>query len=150
MTDLILAIAHHFLVFSLIALLAAELASVRVGLTESGLKRLAIMDAHYGLFAGLILAVGFARVYWGVKGPDAYLPNPWFWIKVGAFLVVGVLSAPPTIQFLKWRKASKADPGFSPDAGAVANVRRFLIAELAIFILIPGFAAVMARGYGLD
>lgn len=149
MTDLILAIVHHVLVFSLAAILAAELASVRVGLNAQALKRLAIVDAHYGLIAGLILVVGFARVYMGVKGPEAYLPNPWFWAKIGTFLLVGLLSAPPTIQFFKWRKASKADPAFSPDAAQVAGVRKFLIAEAALFLFIPAFAAVMARGYGV-
>lgn len=147
-TDLSLAIVHHLLVFGLMAILAAELATVRLGLRAQALKRLAIVDAHYGLFAGLILAVGFARVYMGVKGPDAYLPNPWFWAKIVTFLIVGVLSAPPTIQFLRWRKAAVADPDFSPDEAAVRFVRRFLIAELALFLLIPVFAAVMARtGY---
>ena len=149
MTDLILAIAHHLLVFSIVGLLCAELASVRVGLGEKGLKRLAIMDAHFGLFAGLIFAVGFARVFWGVKGPEAYLPNPFFWAKIGAFLVAGALSAPPTIAFLKWRKASKADPGFSPAEADVLRIRRFLVAETAVFVLVPTFAAIMARGYGL-
>jgi putative membrane protein len=147
MTDLALAIAHHLLIFSLAAILAAELASVRLGLRAMALSRLALVDAHYGLIAGLILIVGFLRVYFGVKGPDAYLPNPWFWAKIGAFLVVGLLSVPPTLQFMKWRRAAVANPDFSPDEAAVRGVRRFLIAELALFLFIPAFAAVMAR-YG--
>ena len=149
MTDLILAIAHHFLVFAIVGLLTAELATVRVGLNQKALKRLAIMDAHFGLFAGLILAVGFARVYYGVKGPDAYIPNPFFWAKVGAFLVAGVLSAPPTIAFLKWRKASRNDESFSPAEADVLRIRKFLVAETAVFVLIPALAAIMARGYGV-
>lgn len=150
MTDLALAIAHHLLVFTLVAILAAEIASVRLGLRQRNLQRLAILDAHYGLIAGLILAVGFARVYFGVKGPEAYIPNPFFWAKIGAFLVVGLLSVAPTVQFLRWRKASKANPDFSPDEAQVRKARRFLIAEAVVLVLVPTFAAVMARGYGLD
>lgn len=149
MTDLALAIAHHILVFSLAAVLAAELAMVRTGLDARGLKRLGIIDAHYGAIAGLVIVVGICRVYFGAKGPDAYLPNPWFWAKMAAFLAVGLLSAPPTIRILAWRKAAKADPSFRPDTAAVASVRKFLIAEAALFVLIPTFAAVMARGYGV-
>lgn len=149
MTDLILAIAHHVLVFALMGLLTAELATVRVGLNAKALKRLALMDAHYGLFAGLILAMGFARVYYGVKGPEAYIPNPLFWTKVGLFLVVGLLSVPPTLAFLKWRKASNADQSFSPAEPEVLRIRRFLLAETAVFLLIPIAAAAMARGYGV-
>lgn len=149
MTDLLLAIAHHLLVFSLAAILAIELATVRPGLTGAGLRRLGIVDMHYGLIAALILIVGFARVYMGVKGPEAYLGNWAFWAKVGAFALVGLLSAPPTIRILQWRKRARAEPGFALDAAEIKAVRPFLIAELAVFALIPIFAAMMARGIGL-
>jgi len=148
-TDLLLAIAHHLLVFSLAAILAIELATVRPGLTGAGLRRLGIVDMHYGLIAALILIVGFARVYMGVKGPEAYLGNWTFWAKVGAFALVGLLSAPPTIRILQWRKRARAQPGFALDAAEIKAVRPFLIAELAVFALIPIFAAMMARGIGL-
>ena len=148
MTDLLLAIAHHLLVFSLAAILAIELATVRPGLTGAGLRRLGIVDLHYGLIATLILVVGFARVYMGVKGPEAYLGNWTFWAKVGAFALVGLLSAPPTIRILQWRKRARAEPGFALGAAEIKAVRPFLVAELAVFALIPIFAAMMARGYG--
>ena len=149
MTDLILAIVHHLLVFGLAAILAAELAMVRPGLTGGGLKRLGVIDLHYGAVAGLILAVGFARVFYGAKGPEAYLGSLVFWAKIGAFLVVGLLSAPPTIRILQWRKAAKADPAFALTAEHVGSVRGFLVAEVAVFALIPIFAAAMARGIGI-
>lgn len=149
MTDLVLAILHHLLVFSLAAILAAELAMIRPGLSGGGLKRLGLIDIHYGLIAGLILAVGFARVFYGMKGPEAYLGNWVFWAKIAAFLVVGLLSAPPTVRILQWRRRAKAEPDFALSAADVAGVRRFLVAEVAVFALIPVFAAAMARGYGL-
>lgn len=149
MTDLVLAIAHHLLVFSLPAILATEAALVRPGMPAATIKRVGVVDLHYGAVAGAILIVGFARVFWGVKGPEAYLPNPFFWAKIGAFALVGILSVPPTLRVLSWRKASKADPAFSPDAGEVGFVRRFFLAEAVVFVFIPIFAAAMARGYGL-
>lgn len=149
MTDLVLAIAHHLLVFALAAILAFELATVRPGLAGADLKRLGMIDLHYGLVAGLILAVGFARVFLGVKGPDAYLGNWVFWAKIAAFLLVGVLSVQPTIRIAGWGRAAKAEPGFALSAEQAASVRGFILAELAIFALIPAFAAAVARGYGL-
>ncbi|WGU40509.1 MULTISPECIES: DUF2214 family protein [unclassified Phenylobacterium] len=149
MTDLLLAIAHHLLVFSLAAILAVELATIRPGLGGASLRRLGIVDLHYGLIAALILIVGFARVYMGVKGPEAYLGAWTFWAKVGAFALVGLLSAPPTLRILQWRKRARAEPGFALGAADVKAVRPFLIAELAVFALIPVFAAMMARGIGL-
>lgn len=149
MTDLILAIVHHLLVFSLAAILAAELATIRPGLAGAGLRRLGIVDMHYGLIATLILVVGFARVYMGVKGPEAYMGNWAFWAKIGAFVVVGLLSAPPTIRILQWRKRARAEPDFVLTPDEVRAVRPFLVAEVAVFALIPVFAAMMARGIGL-
>ena len=149
MIDLSLAIFHHLLIFSLAAVLASELAMVRPGLTGSSLKRLGLIDLHYGVLAGAILAVGFLRVFYGVKGPAAYLPNPLFWAKIGTFLLVGLLSVPPTLRILAWGKQAKIDPGFVLGEAEALGVRRFLVAEVVLFALIPVFAAAMARGYGL-
>lgn len=149
MTDLLLAVAHHLLVFSLAAILAIELATVRPGLSGAGLRRLGIVDMHYGLIATLILIIGFARVYMGVKDPEAYLGNWAFWAKIGAFVVVGLLSAPPTIRILQWRKRARAEPDFALGHAEVKAVRPYLVAEFAVFALIPVFAAMMARGIGL-
>jgi uncharacterized membrane protein len=38
--------------------------------------------------------------------------------------------------------------GALPDEGAVRSVRRLFHFELALFVLLPIFAAAMARGYG--
>jgi putative membrane protein len=149
MLDLVLAILHHLTILSLAGLLAAELVLIKPGVSGAGLKTLGLVDAGYGVTAGLILAVGFSRVFLGAKGSAFYLENPVFWAKIAAFAVVGVLSAWPTIAILKWRKQAKADPAFAPPAAEVAKVRRMLILELLVFALIPIFAAAMARGYGL-
>jgi putative membrane protein len=149
MTDLILAILHHTLVFGLAGVLAAEIAMMRPGLTLVGLKRLAIVDAHYGALAGLIIVVGILRVVYGIKGPDAYLPNVFFWAKMAAFAAVALLSIAPTVRIVAWRRKAKVDPAFCPFEEEVKRVRGFLLAEAAVFVLIPVFAAVMARGYGL-
>lgn len=148
MTDLVLTIAHHLLVFSLAAILAAELAMIRPGLSGAGLKRVGVLDLHYGAVATAVLAVGFARVYWGAKGPEAFLGNWAFWSKIAAFAVVGLLSAPPTLRILQWRKRARSEPDFALSVADVAAVRPFMLAEVAVFALIPVFAAMMVRGFG--
>ena len=67
-TDLLLAIAHHLLVFALVAVLAAETVLVRPGLKGRALARLGGLDRFYGMAAGLIIIVGFSRVFFGLKG----------------------------------------------------------------------------------
>ncbi|MES1156899.1 MAG: DUF2214 family protein [Alphaproteobacteria bacterium] len=112
------------------------------------MKLLSSIDAGYGVSAGLLIVVGVLRVYFGAKGPDYYNGEPFFWAKMAAFAIVGLLSIMPTITFIRWRKAAKADPNALPDAAAVKGVQRWITFELIIFWFIPLFAVLMARGFG--
>jgi putative membrane protein len=141
--DLVLAILHHVFVFALFAVLFAELVMVRRGMDAIAVTRVQSIDLWYGVLAGLILIVGFARAIYAAKGWDYYLHNLFFWGKIGTFLLIGLLSAPPTLAFLRWRHS-----GASPPDEAVVTVRRYLWIEVALFPLLLGFAAAMARGLG--
>ena len=147
LTDLILAILHHLAIVTLIVLLAFEFALLKPGLSSSDLRRVVHVDAAYGAVAGLVIVVGICRVIWGAKGPDFYLSNPWFWAKMASFALIGLLSIPPTLALLKWRKAVKQDAGFLPPRGEIARLRSFIGAEVALLGLVVIFAAAMAR-YG--
>jgi len=146
-TDLALAALHHLLVFALTAMLVSQAVLLRGELRADTVGRLAKLDAGYGLTAGLLLAVGVCRVFFGIKGADFYLHNPWFHAKVGTFVLVGLLSIIPTVRYARWRKAQKAQPGFVPDAAALAGTRTILRIELAGLAVIFVLAAAMAR-YG--
>jgi len=148
-TDLVLAILHHLLVFSLAGIIAAEFVLVRNEMTAATVRRLAGIDRHYGLVATLVVVVGAARVYWGLKGWEFYVYNWAFWAKMAAFLAVGLLSIRPTVRFLAWNRQARADADWRVPEAELASVRSAIGAEAAIFLLIPVFAAAMARGYGL-
>lgn len=143
--DLSLAIVHHVLVFGLAVMMATELARLKPGLAGPDVARLARLDAGYGGTAGLIVVIGVLRVIFGVKGYAYYIHNPWFWAKMATFAAIGLLSIPPTIAFLRWRKAQAAEPAFAPPDSEVARIRRFLVYQLALLILVVAFAATMAR-----
>lgn len=147
--DWALASLHHLAVFTLAAILAAELAIVTLAVDARAIGRLARIDAAYGAMAGVVIIVGVARVIWGAKGYEYYLANHIFWTKMALFLAVGLLSIPPTIRYLQWRKELRADPQFLPAGAAIARVRGYLWAEAAFFLAIPVAAAAMARGYGM-
>jgi len=142
--DLVLAILHHLIVFSLVAIVFVELVSVRSGMDAAAVRRVAAIDAWYGILAGLIVLVGFSRAIFAAKGWDYYSHDLFFWAKIGTFVMIGLLSIPPTVSYLKWRRA-----GVTPADAAVANVRRYLWIELVLFAPLLAFAAAMARGYGL-
>ena len=149
MTDLVLAIAHHLTVFTLAGLLIAEVALLRPGLSPQRIRQLSAIDTAYGAVAGLIIIVGVLRVSFGDKGASYYIHNWAFWLKMAAFVLVGLLSVPPTLAIIGWRRKLAADSAFSPDSATIAGLRRFYIGEIAAFAVIPAFAAAMARGYGV-
>lgn len=141
--DLVLAILHHFFIFALFAVLFAEFVSVRPSMSSAAVARVASIDAWYGVLAGLIIIVGFARAIAAARGWDYYAHNVFFWAKIGTFVTIGLLSIPPTLAFLRWQRASTL-----PTDDAVAKVRRYLWIEVALFAPLLTFATAMARGYG--
>ena len=146
--DLTPAIAHHLLVFLLAGILAFEIGVIRSTMTAADIKRVGSVDIWYGILAALIIVVGFSRAIFAAKGWAYYSVNLFFWAKMATFVVVGLLSIVPTVAIIRWRKALKNDAAFAPPAGAVRRVRAYLWAEAALFLLLPVFAAAMARGYG--
>lgn len=148
--DLILAIGHHLGVFGLVAIIAAEFALLRPGLAGTRLGQLARIDGAYGGVAGLVIVVGVLRVIYGASGWEYYATNHVFWAKMAAFLVVGLLSIQPTIAIRRWRKASQSDAAYAVPDGEIAASRRFIHLQAGVLVLIPIFAAAMARGYGVS
>lgn len=147
MGDIVLTIAHHLAVFAVVAMLGAEFAVLRAGLSPRAIGLLRRLDAIYGGAAIVVLLAGFGRVFH--NDSDFYFANPVFWTKIGLFVVVGLLSIRPTIAFIRWGKALAADPAFvAPDA-ELRQVRAMLHAQLGLLFLIPIAAALMARGIGL-
>src|ERR1700761_3228292 len=121
--DFLLAAVHHVLIFSIAAVLAFEVGVVRQGLTATDIRRVGKVDAWYGILAALIIAVGFARAVYAAKGWAYYSVNHFFWAKMIAFAIVGLLSVQPTVSFIRWRRALTAHPDFVPTSGALATVR---------------------------
>jgi putative membrane protein len=147
MGDIVLTIIHHLCVFAIVAMLGAEFAVMRAGVTPAAIRLLRRLDAIYGGAAVLVLLAGFGRVFH--NGSGFYFANPVFWTKIGLFVIVGILSIRPTIAFMRWHKALAADPGFVAPANEVKSVRTMLHAQLGFLFLIPIAAALMAKGIGL-
>ena len=148
-TDWILACLHHVAVFSLAAVIAAELALISVEISATSIRRLAAIDLWYGILAGAVIVFGVMRVIWGAKGYEYYVANHIFWTKMALFLALGLLSILPTLRYLEWGRKLRTEPAFLPQAAEIARVRMFLWLEAALFLCIPIAAAAMARGYGV-
>lgn len=141
--DTTLAYAHYLAAFALIAILAGETLLLRPGLSAADINRLSRLDLFYGLVAVAVLALGLARAIYGVKSWDFYAENPYFWAKLSAFVVMGLLSIPPTLRFPKWKRAAAA--GALPEVAAIRSTRRYVMAQWTVFLAIPFLAAALGR-----
>jgi putative membrane protein len=95
-----------------------------------------------------VIIAGVARVIWGAKPAEFYLESTTFWLKMAAFVAVALLSIMPTIRHAGWREALDADPSALPSDQAVGWARRMINLQLAVLVLVPTFAVLMARGIG--
>jgi putative membrane protein len=140
------AFLHHLAAFSLVAALAVEFVLIRQAISLDNARRLLAVDAVMGASAVVLLAVGLLRVFFFEKGYLYYFTSHAFLGKLGLFVLVGIASAVPTIEFLSWRKAVRAGqaPAVSPQK--LVTVRRIIHLELAGVVLILLFAAMMAKG----
>ncbi|MGY4531514.1 putative membrane protein [Pseudomonas sp. TE3786] len=148
MAAAIAAYLHYLAIFLLFALLTLEHQLFKLPLDLARARSLMRIDTAYGVAAGLVLATGAARVLWYGKGLDYYLHNSVFHAKFGLFILVGLLSAVPTVVFLKWRSAVKAGEVPQVSAQQARLVTLVIRLELLGLLVLPLLAALMARGHG--
>lgn len=136
----------HFLsIIILCGTLIVENLLIAKSLKRKDLMKLSAVDLVFGLSALTALTAGLLMWFYFGKGVAFYLKNPVFHAKLGLFLIVGLLSILPTLFFLKHRKGDQEETVSVPDLVTWA-VR----SELALALVIPFFAVLMARGIGLD
>ena len=147
--DALLAYLHYISIFTLIVFLTAEAVVLRPDMTPETCKRLARSDAVFGFAALAVLITGLLRVFYGAKGYAFYVHNPVFHVKVGLFILIGLMSIIPTVTILRWKKQGKTLPNFVPTPAEIAKTRRWVMIESHLIIFIPLAAVLMARGIGM-
>jgi len=150
MTTAFMAFLHHLMAFTLVACVVYEFIAYRQGLTIEEARRIQRADLMYGISAGLLLIVGLLRVFFFEKGPAYYSQNPFFWLKMNTFLVVGLLSIDPTIRYLRWNKTLKENRVPEINEKEFKRTRILLTLEVIGLAIILFAAALMARGIGMN
>lgn len=133
----LIAYAHFLAIFLTLALLAAEVAIYGPALSEAQRRILNRVDLAYLGGAAALIATGVLRVMTSPKGVAFYTHNAVFWTKMGLFVLVAVLSVPPTMHYLGHYSSS------------YRTIRAYQTAQVAVFFSIPLCATLMARGVGL-
>lgn len=147
--DLFYAVLHFAGAFAVFGALFAQAAMLLTGPGKVSYARLARMDIVFGAAAAVTLTGGLLRVFLGARGPDFYLQNPAFHLKLTLFVLVALISIWPTLTFIRWRKAAKRDPAFMPPAPELKRVKMLVHVEMTLLAVLVVAASVMARWYGL-
>ncbi len=150
MASAFMAFLHHVFAFTLVACVVYEFIAFRKGLTIEEARRIQRADMFYGISAGLLLIIGLLRVFFFEKGAAFYGQSPFFWVKMGAFLIVGLLSIDPTIRYIRWNKVVKANQAPEISDTEFKRTRLILWLEVIGLAIIMLAAAFMARGIGLN
>jgi putative membrane protein len=113
------------------------------------LRELFVADALWGGAAALWIATGLLRAFAGLEKASAfYLRNGFFYVKMGLFATVFAVEIAPMLTFIAWRRArARGDsPWTTAPLGRLIGQNN---TELALVLLIPFAAALMARGVWL-
>jgi len=146
--DAILQFLHISAILALVVFITSEAAICRPEWMNADIvDRLVRVDRIYGIAAMAVLVTGFIRIYWGSKGAAWYWGNWLLHLKLTAFVAVALISIAPTLRFLRWRKAVRAD-GTLPSADEVRRTRKLVMLQAHIIPLVPLAAVFLARGFG--
>ncbi len=145
--DFLLASGHHIALLLMVAMLGGEAVLLRQSASETVLRALGRLDLLYGISAGVLLLIGGMRLSMGAKGIEFYSGNGVFWLKMGLFLLIGLVSIVPTIRFIRWRKAFGQN-AVLPDNAIWESTRKLVMLQLHLLPLVAIAAAAMARGIG--
>ena len=140
------AFLHHLCAFTLVSAVAIEFVLIRSELTLASARRLQVTDLVLGIAAGALLVVGLLRVFFFEKGAEYYFHSDAFLAKFSLFIVIGLLSIIPTMEFLSWGGAIKAGQVPAVEPKKLRRVTMVIHSELAAVVIILLCAAIMARG----
>jgi putative membrane protein len=147
-SSVLMAFLHHLAAFTVVAALAVEVALFKPPLSALQARRLLRVDMIFGAAATVVLVVGLLRVAYFEKGPAYYWHDLFFVIKLGAFILAGLISIYPTMTFLSWSKTVKAGAAPEVSVERSGRVRLCLMLELGAIVVILLCAPLMARGFG--
>lgn len=150
MTTAFMAFLHHLFAFTLVASLVYEFIAFRKGMTIEEARRIQRVDLVYGISAGMLLIIGLLRVFLFEKGINFYIHNPFFWVKMAAFAIVGLLSIDPTIRYIRWNKVVSGGNPPEISESEYKRTRLVLWLEVAGIVFILLAAPMMTRGIGMN
>jgi putative membrane protein len=138
---------HSLSMIALASLLVVQLLSL--DRLHDRLEMHRFMTRSVGIVAAavVLLLSGAGLVVWSAKGAAFFLRNPVFYIKLALFAAMLLIAITPARIILQWRQEAVEDRG--PEPASTVFVKRYLMVELILLLLIPLAASMAVRGIGL-
>jgi putative membrane protein len=136
--------AHFLGILLLFSSCLLEYQRIKPILTRAEVKRLIHVDIVFGLSALLVLMSGLAMALWLAKPLDYYLNNWIFHFKYSLFIIIGLISAYPTVFFFRNRRGNDADAIDLP-----SGVKTVIKLELTGILCLPLLGILIAAGFGV-
>ncbi len=134
---------HFAAIFALAGAVVIENMAIKPQISGEDARNLAKVDAVAGISAVLVLIMGLSLWLWVGKPAAFYSANPVFHLKLGLFVLMVALAV-PTAVFFRRHRDSEAESIEVPRL-----LRLALKSQLALLVIIPLLALLMARGIGL-
>lgn len=135
---------HFAAIFIFAGAIVIENMAIKPQISGEDARNLAKVDAVCGVSAIFVLAFGLTLWLWVGKPSEFYSSNPLFHAKLGLFALMALCAAAPTIFFNKHRKSEE-------EVIEVPQLLRLLLKfQLALLVIIPVLATLMARGIGIS
>jgi putative membrane protein len=134
----------HFIgIIILSSALVSEHILLSVDKSTTKLKRLAMVDAVFGIGALLVFTAGMLLLFVVGKPTLFYVENWVFHLKATLFLTIAALSIYPTIFYIRNRNKNSLEVVIPKSIIMIVRL------QLTLLVFIPLCAVFMARGYGL-
>ena len=146
LSEALLSYFHLASILAMVVFLTSEGALCRPEwFNEAVLKRLQRVDIIYMICGAMVATSGITRIILGFKGTDWYIAQPMLHIKVLLFLVVGVMSARVSMALQSWLQTWE-EKGTLPAEADIRRIRKWIMIEAHIIMVIPLFAVFLSRG----
>jgi|APLak6261659701_1056019.scaffolds.fasta_scaffold15064_2 putative membrane protein len=143
------AFLHFVAVFGIFCTVFLEWQTMNPTPSYAEARRMQRCDLWYGIFAAIVLVVGFMRVYHFEKGHAFYSASPFYYVKLTLFLLVGLISIYPTVRLIKWRSHTSIGKAPVVSAQEYRRIINVLRTELILLLGVALSANLMARGVGV-
>jgi len=134
---------HFFAIFGIAGTIIIENIAIQPAITSEDVENLIKIDTVYQVCLILVLLIGLTLWVGVGKGSSFYSENPLFLVKIGLFTLLVLISIYPTLFY----RQNKGNNGEKIPVPSIVPL--ILKAELALLLIIPLFAFLMARGIGL-